>query len=60
MQHNVAVGMSQQPMVVRNAHAAQGDEVAFGETVHIIAVANTHKKRPDLIQGVILPTFAGH
>ena len=58
VQDHVAVGMSQQPMVVCNAHAAQGDEIAFSETVHIVAVANTHKKRPDLIQGVILPTFA--
>lgn len=50
MQHNVAVGMSQQPVVVRNAHAAQGDEIAFSETVHIVAVANTHKNAPILFR----------
>ena len=51
MQHNVAVGMSQQPMVVCNAHATQGDEVALSETVHIVAVANTHKKTPRFNSG---------
>lgn len=38
-------------MVVCNAHAAQGDEIAFGETVHIVAVANTHKKTPRFNSG---------
>lgn len=43
--------MSQQPMVMCDAHAAQGDEIAFSETVHIIAVANTHKKTPRFNSG---------
>jgi hypothetical protein len=44
VQQDVTVGMSEQPEAVCNAHAAQSNEIAFSETVHIIAVANTHKK----------------
>jgi hypothetical protein len=46
MEHDVAIGMGHQAETVCNPHAAQGDEIAFGETVHIIAMANTHKKTP--------------
>ncbi|MNH07293.1 hypothetical protein D3C76_1250950 [compost metagenome] len=46
VQQDVAIGMGQQPELVRNAHPTQGDEIAFREAVHIVAVANTHKKTP--------------
>jgi hypothetical protein len=46
MQENITIGMSEQAEPVRNANATQGDEIAFSETVHIIAMANTHKKTP--------------
>jgi hypothetical protein len=38
--------VGEQPEAVCNPHAAQSDEIAFSETVHIVAVANTHKKTP--------------
>jgi predicted lipoprotein len=57
VQQHVTVGMSQQPEFVCNTHAAQGNEIAFSETVHIVAVANTHKKTPRFCQGVILPAL---
>jgi len=44
VQQDVTVGVSEQPEAVCNAHAAQSNEIAFSETVHIVAVANTHKK----------------
>ena len=43
MQQHIAIGMGQQAESVGNAHAAEGDEFTLGETVHIIAVANTHR-----------------
>ncbi|MNC57353.1 hypothetical protein D3C75_1070100 [compost metagenome] len=46
VQQYIAIGMGQQPELVRNAHPTQGDEIAFREAVHIVAVANTHKKTP--------------
>jgi hypothetical protein len=38
--------MGEQPKRVRDTHPTQGNEVALSETVHIVAVANTHKKTP--------------
>jgi hypothetical protein len=51
VQQDVTVGMSEQPEAVCNTHAAQSNEIAFSETVHIIAVANTHKKTPRFLSG---------
>ncbi|MNF99164.1 hypothetical protein D3C84_820540 [compost metagenome] len=51
MQQDVTIGVSEQSEAVCNAHAAQSDEIAFSETVHIIAVANTHKKTPRFLSG---------
>ncbi|MDT4878476.1 hypothetical protein FQZ97_1140750 [compost metagenome] len=42
MQQHIAVGMGDQPELVGDPHAAKGDEIALAETVHVIAVANTH------------------
>jgi hypothetical protein len=34
-----------------NPHAAEGDELALAETVHVVAVANTHKEqRPEKVR----------
>jgi hypothetical protein len=51
VEQDVTVRMGEQPEAVCNAHAAQSDEIAFSETVHIIAVANTHKKTPRFLSG---------
>ncbi|MNI89281.1 hypothetical protein D3C73_1466660 [compost metagenome] len=59
VQHHVAIGMGQQPEPVRNAHPTQGDEIAFREAVHIVAVANTHKKNALIESGRDSTCFAG-
>ena len=46
MQQYVAIRMREQTRGVRNPHAAQGNEVAFSKTMHIVAMANTNKKTP--------------
>ncbi|MNI77532.1 hypothetical protein D3C73_1338320 [compost metagenome] len=51
VQEDVTVRVGEQPEAVCNAHTAQSDEIAFSETVHIIAVANTHKKTPRFLSG---------
>ena len=51
VQEDVTVRVSEQSEAVCNTHAAQSDEIAFSETVHIIAVANTHKKTPRFLSG---------
>ena len=47
MQQHVAIRMGQQTKFMWDSHTAQGNKIALSKTVHIIAVANTHKKRPD-------------
>jgi hypothetical protein len=43
--------MGQQAKRVRDLHAAQGNKGALGKAVHIVAVANTHKKqRPEKVR----------
>ena len=42
-------------MFVGNAHTAEGDEVALAEAMHVVAMANSHEKRPGWNQGVIHP-----
>ncbi|MNU07885.1 hypothetical protein D3C72_2536870 [compost metagenome] len=44
MQQHVAVGVSDEPERVGNAHAAESDEVTLAEAVHVVAVADTHKE----------------
>jgi hypothetical protein len=34
--------MGKQTEFVRNPHAAKGDEISLAETMHVIAVADTH------------------
>jgi len=51
MQQHVAVGMGDQPELVGNAHAAQGDEIALAEAVYVVAMADTHKEqRPEKVR----------
>ncbi len=51
MQQHVAVGMGDQAEAVGNPHTAEGDKLAPTETVHVVAVANTHKKqRPEKVR----------
>jgi hypothetical protein len=50
VQQDIAIGMRKQTELVRDPYPAQGNEIAFSETVHIIAVANTHKKRPEKVR----------
>ncbi|MCY1284810.1 hypothetical protein D9M70_337280 [compost metagenome] len=42
VQQHVAVGMGDQAELVGDSHAAEGDEIALAETVHVVAVADTH------------------
>ena len=51
VQQHVAVGVGDQPMFVGNAHAAEGDEVALAEAMHVVAMANSHEKTPWLESG---------
>jgi hypothetical protein len=60
VQQDVTVGVSEQPEAVCNAHTSQGNEVAYSETVHIIAVANTHKKTPRFLSGRDSTCFGGY
>lgn len=46
VQQHVTVGVGQQAVFVGDTHPAQGNEITVAETVHIVAVANTHKKTP--------------
>ncbi|MNW07613.1 hypothetical protein D3C71_2042670 [compost metagenome] len=46
VQYHVAVGMGQEAVFVGDTHPAQGNEITVAETVHIVAVANTHRKTP--------------
>ncbi|MCY1447631.1 hypothetical protein D9M71_642610 [compost metagenome] len=58
VQQHVAVGMGDQPELVGNAHAAQGDEIALAEAVYVVTVANSHDQKNALNnQGVILPAL---
>ena len=51
MQQHITIGMGQQAEFMGNLHAAQGDKGALTEAVHIVAVANTHKKqRPEKVR----------
>ncbi len=42
MQHHVAIRMREQPELVRDPHPTEGDEIALTETMHVIAMADTH------------------
>src|SRR5690606_25764217 len=50
MQQHVAIGMRQQAALMWNPHAAERDEVALAEAMHVVTVADTHsqntRKRP--------------
>ncbi len=46
VQQHVAIGMGQEAVFVGDTHPAQGNEITVAETVHIVAVANTHRKTP--------------
>ncbi|WVV49624.1 hypothetical protein THH46_06140 [Pseudomonas sp. NA13] len=50
MQQDITVRMREQPEAVCDPHAAQSNEVAFSETVNIVAVANTHKNAPIFVR----------
>ncbi|MNP78097.1 hypothetical protein D3C76_1756410 [compost metagenome] len=58
MQQHVTIGMSDEPELVRDAHAAEGDEIALAEAVYVVTVANSHDQKNALNnQGVILPAL---
>ncbi|MNJ70104.1 hypothetical protein D3C77_665260 [compost metagenome] len=58
MKQHIAVGMGDEPELVGDAHAAQGDEIALAEAVYVVTVANSHDQKNALkSQGVILPAL---
>jgi hypothetical protein len=42
VEQHVAIGMGDEPEFVRDAHAAQGDEITLAEAVYVVTVADTH------------------
>ena len=51
MQQDITIRMGNEPVPVRNAHTAQGNEIPLAEAVHVVAVADTHKEqRPEKVR----------
>ena len=42
MQHHIPIGMRQQAKPMGNADATEGDEIALGKAVNVIAMTNAH------------------